>query len=417
MKNAIEVENLSKKYMIGEREKYLTLRDVAIKIAKAPINILSGKGFKKKDIFWALKDVNFTVKQGEVIGIIGRNGAGKSTLLKILSRITDPTHGIVRLNGRMSSLLEVGTGFHPELSGRDNIYLNGAILGMSKKEIDRKFDEIVEFSGVKRFLDTPVKRYSSGMQVRLAFSVAAHLEPDILIIDEVLAVGDADFQKKCLGKMDEVTKKDGRTILFVSHDMGAIRRICSRCILLDNGQIKMNGNTEEVVKEYLSGSLTQAGETPNIDEVEKRPGNKEWLIQEAKITNSRGIVSNSFYMGDDLLISLNIKNISSDNRPTIGLTLVREDGVRISNMIDVDSNYKASKNSKNISIRIPDNHLYPARYFISAWLGSSDGRDVYDHALNAIAFEVLNSGKYTTRQLPIGDGTVLLTPIWKDENN
>lgn len=252
MNNAVEVKNLSKRYTIGQKERYLTLRDLFVKAAKAPINLAKGKKFAKKEQFWALKDVNFEVKEGEVVGIIGRNGAGKSTLLKILSRITEPTEGEVKLNGRVSSLLEVGTGFHPELTGRENIYLNGAILGMRKKEIDEKFDEIVEFSGVEKFLDMPVKRYSSGMQVRLAFSIAAHLEPDILIIDEVLAVGDAEFQKKCLGKMDQVTKEAGRTILFVSHDMGAVQRLCKKTILLEDGKVVMYDETEKVVSYYMS---------------------------------------------------------------------------------------------------------------------------------------------------------------------
>ncbi len=252
MNNAVEVKNLSKRYTIGQRERYLTLRDMMVKAVKVPGNLARGKKFAKKEDFWALKDVNFTVKEGEAVGIIGRNGAGKSTLLKVLSRITEPTEGEVRLNGRVSSLLEVGTGFHPELTGRENIYLNGAILGMRKKEIDEKFDKIVEFSGVEKFLDMPVKRYSSGMQVRLAFSVAAHLEPDILIIDEVLAVGDAEFQKKCLGKMDQVTKEAGRTILFVSHDMGAVQRLCKKTILLEDGRVKMIGETADVIDEYIN---------------------------------------------------------------------------------------------------------------------------------------------------------------------
>lgn len=254
MNNAVEVKNLSKRYTIGQKERYLTLRDLFVKAAKAPINLAKGKKFAKKEQFWALKDINFEVKEGEVVGIIGRNGAGKSTLLKILSRITEPTEGEVRLNGRVSSLLEVGTGFHPELTGRENIYLNGAILGMRRREIDEKFDEIVEFSGVEKFLDMPVKRYSSGMQVRLAFSIAAHLEPDILIIDEVLAVGDAEFQKKCLGKMDQVTKEAGRTILFVSHDMGAVQKLCKRTLLIEDGHIVFDGDTNIAINKYLQES-------------------------------------------------------------------------------------------------------------------------------------------------------------------
>lgn len=254
----IEVKNLGKKYNIGHRQGgYLTLRDVLTNVFKKPWLLFRKR--VSKEGFWALKDVNFSIEKGEVVGIIGANGAGKSTLLKILSQITTPSEGEVRIEGRVGSLLEVGTGFHPELTGRENIFLNGAILGMSKKEIQKKFDEIVAFSGVEKFLETPVKYYSSGMYVRLAFAVAAHLEPDILIIDEVLAVGDAEFQKKCLGKMDDITKKEGRTILFVSHNMGAIRQLCQRCVLLEKGEVKMIGKTEEVIANYVdNGGLNQS---------------------------------------------------------------------------------------------------------------------------------------------------------------
>ncbi|MEK7116759.1 MAG: ABC transporter ATP-binding protein [Patescibacteria group bacterium] len=255
-KPIIEIRNISKKYNIAhQRGGYVALRDVLMNVLKSPFYFLKSKakqvaGFEKKEEFWALKDVNFSVQKGEVVGIIGANGAGKSTLLKILSQITPPTEGEIILRGRVGSLLEVGTGFHPELTGRENIFLNGAILGMKKKEIAQKFDEIVEFAGIGKFLDTPVKYYSSGMYVRLAFSVAAYMEPDILIIDEVLAVGDAEFQKKCLGKMEEITKEEGRTILFVSHNMEAIRRMCSHCILLDKGKITFKGNTGDTLSAY-----------------------------------------------------------------------------------------------------------------------------------------------------------------------
>ena len=256
MKPIIEIKNISKKYNIThQRGGYIALRDVLMGIIKSPFSFLKTKarqvvGFEKKEEFWALKDISFNVNRGEVVGIIGANGAGKSTLLKILSQITPPTEGEIILRGRVGSLLEVGTGFHPELTGRENIFLNGAILGMKKREIAKKFDEIVEFAGIGKFLDTPVKYYSSGMYVRLAFSVAAHMEPDILIIDEVLAVGDAEFQKKCLGKMSEITKKEGRTILFVSHNLEAIRKMCSHCILLDKGKIAFKGNTEDTLAVY-----------------------------------------------------------------------------------------------------------------------------------------------------------------------
>lgn len=257
---AIRVENLSKRYRIGQREPYRALRDVLARGFAAPFRA-AALAFRRTPAatvdasvtnrhFWALKDVSFEVKKGEVIGIIGRNGAGKSTLLKILSRITEPTEGYAEIHGRVGSLLEVGTGFHPELTGRENIYLNGAILGMKKHEIDRKFDEIVAFAEIEKFIDTPVKYYSSGMYVRLAFAVAAHLEPEILLVDEVLAVGDAAFQKKCLGKMGDVAK-EGRAVLFVSHNMAAIQNLCSIVYLFEQGQVITSGNPTDVIGRYL----------------------------------------------------------------------------------------------------------------------------------------------------------------------
>ncbi|MCR4313205.1 MAG: ABC transporter ATP-binding protein [Candidatus Roizmanbacteria bacterium] len=257
MKPIIEIKNIGKKYNIThQRGGYIALRDILTNILKNPFKFAKHKakqavGLVKKEEFWALQDINLDIHKGEIIGIIGANGAGKSTLLKILTGITPPAEGEVIMRGKVASLLEVGTGFHPELTGRENIFLNGAILGMTKKEIARKFDEIVAFSGIEKFLDTPVKYYSSGMYVRLAFSVAAHMEPDILLVDEVLAVGDAEFQKKCLGKMEEVTQEKGRTILFVSHNMAAIQRLCQKTILLENGKLKKVGETEQVIKYYL----------------------------------------------------------------------------------------------------------------------------------------------------------------------
>jgi lipopolysaccharide transport system ATP-binding protein len=253
---AIRIRGLGKKYAIGgPQERYLTFRDAIVKSVKAPFKRLTQKGYDEPtNEFWALKDVSFDVHKGEVVGIIGRNGAGKSTLLKILSRITTPTEGEVDIYGRVGSLLEVGTGFHPELTGAENIFLSGSILGMKKTEIEQKFDEIVKFSEIEKFIDTPVKRYSSGMYVRLAFAVAAHLDPEILIVDEVLAVGDASFQKKCLGKMGDVAK-EGRTVLFVSHNMKAVQNLCTRTIWINNGIIQKNGNTAEVVETYLKNSL------------------------------------------------------------------------------------------------------------------------------------------------------------------
>lgn len=263
MKPIIEIRGVGKKYDIAhERGKYVALRDVLTGIAKRPFAFLAHKtkqvtGFAAKEEFWALRDINLTINKGEIVGIIGANGAGKSTLLKILTGITPPTEGEIIMRGRVASLLEVGTGFHPELTGRENIFLNGAILGMKGKEIADKFDEIVAFAGIEKFLDTPVKHYSSGMYVRLAFSVAAHMEPDILLVDEVLAVGDAEFQKKCMGKIEEVTSKDGRTILFVSHNLSAIQRLCKTSVVLTKGIVGFVGDTKEAINFYTEHQTNQ----------------------------------------------------------------------------------------------------------------------------------------------------------------
>jgi lipopolysaccharide transport system ATP-binding protein len=280
-RTTISVENLGKEYVIGGREKGSeTFREMIVSAAAAPFRRLKGLSgnVASEERIWALKDVSFDVKEGEVVGIIGRNGAGKSTLLKVLSRITAPTEGRVKISGRVSSLLEVGTGFHPELTGRENIYLNGAILGMSREEIIRKFDDIIEFSGVEKFLDTPVKRYSSGMSVRLAFAVAAHLEPDILIVDEVLAVGDAEFQRKCLGKMDDVARS-GRTVLFVSHNMPAVEGLCPRCLLLECGRVVDDGATVQVLSTYYRAQRATERNVGDLISHRGRPAEVERLMK------------------------------------------------------------------------------------------------------------------------------------------
>ena len=287
-KSIITVENLSKSYILQHQDakNYTTLRDnIAEKIKRvfAPAN---QNGFQRSEEFWALKEVSFDIKQGDRVGIIGRNGAGKSTLLKVLSRIVAPTKGKITINGRVASLLEVGTGFHPELSGRENIFLNGSILGMSKSEIQKKFDEIVAFSEVEKFLDTPVKRYSSGMYVRLAFAVSAHLEPEILIVDEVLAVGDAEFQKKCLGKMKDVSG-EGRTVLFVSHNMAAISSLCLNTIVMRNGRLVEMGPTDKIINTYLHGGEKNTGETSDDSPAGT---NAKLKIRSVKILNKEGSV-------------------------------------------------------------------------------------------------------------------------------
>jgi ABC-type polysaccharide/polyol phosphate transport system ATPase subunit len=271
MSIAIDVDRLSKRYLLGEREAYGALRDTLARALRAPLRWINGRAARAsavRESIWALENVSFDIRQGEIIGVVGRNGSGKSTLLKILSRITEPTSGRAEIRGRVGSLLEVGTGFHPELTGRENVFVNGAILGMRRAEIRRKFDEIVSFSGIEQFIDTPVKHYSSGMQMRLAFSVAAHLQPQILLIDEVLAVGDAAFQRKCLGKMDDVSR-DGRTVVFVSHQMNQLRRLCGRCLWLDSGRVVNMGPTAELLNRY-EASFMEASSSPA--DVQRSPG-------------------------------------------------------------------------------------------------------------------------------------------------
>jgi len=333
---AIKVENLSKLYQLGEISTGTLSRDLYRwwagvrgredpyqKIGQA--NDRATKG--TSDFVWALQDISFEVKKGEILGIIGRNGAGKSTLLKILSRVTKPTAGRIRVRGRMASLLEVGTGFHPELTGRENIFLNGAILGMRKDEIRRKLDEIVDFAGVERYLDTPVKRYSSGMYVRLAFAVAAHLEPEILVVDEVLAVGDAEFQKKCLGKMKDVSENDGRTVLFVSHNMDAIQKLCSRGLLLGQGTVMALGSTDDVLHKYLNeGAASESffQLTP--------PSDTYQLLGEAislTVENDQRQLANEVPLGDPFNIRIQFKLHRSVPHFIIGLGISSQMGISV----------------------------------------------------------------------------------------
>jgi lipopolysaccharide transport system ATP-binding protein len=313
--NAIEVINLSKRYRIGfEKRARETFAEVISDWITQPfrnfrrlrnLTQFEQDNQEERDIIWALRDVSFEIQPGEVIGVIGKNGAGKSTLLKILSRITYPTHGIVKLNGRVSSLLEVGTGFHPELTGRENVYLNGTILGMTKYEIDRKFDEIVEFSGIRKFIDTPVKFYSSGMGVRLAFSVAAHLEPEILLIDEVLSVGDAAFQKKSLGKMEEVSKQ-GRTVLFVSHNMGAVRSLCTRGLLLESGNLTLDDNVDAVINTYLSSKDVSSSGRLAWSEADA-PQDKELILFGIDLISESGEVKTAFQIDEGFEIKIHYR--------------------------------------------------------------------------------------------------------------
>ena len=299
---AIQVKNLSKRYRIGVHERYGTLRESLMTALKSPFLQLRriGKPIPEEETIWALQDVSLEVKEGEALGIIGRNGAGKTTLLKILSRITDPTKGRVVLKGRVASLLEVGTGFHPELTGKENIYLNGAILGMNRNEINRRFDEIVAFAEIEKFLDTPVKRYSSGMYMRLAFAVAAHLDPEILLVDEVLAVGDIAFQKKCLGRMGEVAN-EGRTVLFVSHNMAAVEKLCQRGLVLDKGEIRYIGSQSEAITEYLKDI---AGNRVSLVKRHDRIGSGDVKVLGIEVRDERGNRLDTVMSGQDVDIYL-----------------------------------------------------------------------------------------------------------------
>lgn len=334
---ALKIENLSKQYRLGYvgtqslkddlKRRWYKMRgkeDPFLKVGETNNRTIKGSS----DYVWALKDVNFEVRQGEVLGIIGKNGAGKSTLLKLLSKVTGPTTGQIKVDGRIASLLEVGTGFHPELTGKENIFLNGAILGMTKAEIKKKFDEIVDFAGVERYIDTPVKRYSSGMYVRLAFAVAAYLEPEILIVDEVLAVGDIEFQKKAIGKMKDISNEAGRTVLFVSHNMGSIKNISTRGILLQNGRIKTMGNIDDVLDDYLkSGDVTMKKEAGEIDD---RSGTQAITFSALNFENTRGEDADSVFCGDDLILNFKLKvNKCPVNKINIGFSIHNAWGDRL----------------------------------------------------------------------------------------
>lgn len=413
----VEVKNLSKKYKIGERQGYVALRDVLMNIVKSPARwfgskVKSSLGKESVDDFWALKNVNFNVEQGEILGIIGRNGAGKSTLLKILSQITPPTTGEIKLRGRVGSLLEVGTGFHPELTGRENIYLNGSILGMRKKEIEKKFDEIVEFSGIGKFLDTPVKRYSSGMYVRLAFSVAAHLEPDILIIDEVLAVGDTEFQKKCLGKMEDVTKKEGRTVLFVSHNMAAVQQLCSKTIFLENGQVKSIGDTSKIINEYINDATA----IKNSQQVFHPDKTKAIAFTKIWTTDKNGNITNHINCDDEFRIWLEF-NV---NQPTdmVEISLSLKNSSR-ANILFTSLSDSCGKNFYNFnkpgtyvsSALIKGNFLMPDNYLvrISAHLRNTRDIDLYEDAFNLVIKETGNSV-----MAPYGSSGIYLSAVLSD---
>jgi len=387
----IRASNIGKKYSINhkQREKYVTIRDLLyerLRRLKQPSFKSQNRSGSQREIFWALKDVSFEVKQGEVVGIIGRNGAGKSTLLKTLSRIVEPTEGEFFLKGRVSSLLEVGTGFHPELTGRENIFLNGAILGMTRRQINKKLDEIIDFSEVSKFIDTPVKRYSSGMYVRLAFAVAAHLEPDILIVDEVLAVGDMAFQKKCLGKIGDVASS-GRTVLFVSHDMNSIETLTSRCILLNSGKIELDDTTRKTVSKYFSSTeLTHC--TNKIRDWPQRFGSGLARIVSLNVSTKEGEKKTVFNPMEAIRITVGIE-FYEKLKADIGIVIEtdREYPLFTSHLSD-SSPVEEVLGYKEFSVLLSPNHLKRGNYKISISTFSKDLIDFYDVTYHLPAFEV-----------------------------
>lgn len=410
---AILIENLSKQYRLGVigtktlsndiNRWWAKLRggpDPALKIGLE--NKLSTSG---GDFIWALQEINLEISRGDIVGIIGKNGAGKSTLLKILSRVTTPTYGKIKMEGRVASLLEVGTGFHEELTGRENIFLNGSIMGMTKREIKSRFDEIVDFSGVNKYIDTPVKRYSSGMYVRLAFAVAAHLEPEILIVDEVLAVGDVEFQKKAIGKMKEVSSGHGRTVLFVSHNMSAIQNLCSRAILLANGKIKFQGSPIDTIDNYLKLNEKEF-ENNNLDTIH-REGIGEIIVSEISIQNQ-----NQVKVGSDLLMTVTLKNNTSKTLKGIHLDIGLDNilGNRVAHLSTRTLNKLITviaKKELKLLFKVDHLPLIPGRYGLTIYCESNG--QTQDWIKNAFSFDIENADFYHTGKLPpANQGSILL---------
>lgn len=414
---AIKVENLSKAYRLGEIGTGTISRDLERWFAKirgredpflkvGETNDRTKRG--NSDVVWSLRDINFEIKQGDAVGIIGRNGAGKSTLLKILSRVTSPSTGKISGKGRIASLLEVGTGFHPELTGRENIFLNGAILGMRKREIQRKFDEIVDFAGVDRYVDTPVKRYSSGMYVRLAFAVAAHLESEILIVDEVLAVGDVDFQKKCLGKMDEVSNGHGKTVLFVSHNMAALDSLCKSALLLKNGQLEDFNITSEVIKRYLEEKSTSL--TPQ--NIKNRKGNGKIRIEHLICLDDHGSITTQFKTGDTISVQVTLNKRSENLVFNAVASLYNQNELLITNFSNIYSGQSFSPNSECFSFRF-ECTLMPGKYYLNIALLEKGGisSEILDKIEQYFIFEIVDGNPYKTGLTP-NAGLVVTKPIW-----
>jgi lipopolysaccharide transport system ATP-binding protein len=416
---AIRVEHLGKQYQLGGQQlRYATFREALLQTAGAPLRWLKGERRARPTTFWALEDVSFEVKHGEAVGVIGRNGAGKSTLLKILSRITSPTRGRVDIYGRVGSLLEVGTGFHPELTGRENIFLNGAILGMTRNEIMRKFDEIVAFAEIEKFLDTAVKFYSSGMYVRLAFAVAAHLEPEILVVDEVLAVGDAEFQKKSLGKMGDVTK-EGRTVLFVSHNMGAIQSFCTRSILLQEGKIAFDGTSEKAIQTY-GGSWTKHAPKIWFNQVKSRSGSGEIRTTYFYIKDEAGNPAITVCNGKKCTLVIGYE-VKDPYRSLNGIAATINVRSELGSYVFYHHNLLTGQPFDNIHgkgefcLTIPRLPLSEGGYFIDIAISTERGRTVLDLLFSEAHFDVVAGDFFGTGFEYLGGihSTVLVEGDWR----
>lgn len=406
MTHSLKIQGLSKRYRLGRTQRDQMLRERLVEMVKRPFG-----GMRETESIWALRDVSFDADEGEVIGIIGRNGAGKSTLLKILSKITYPTSGEVKVNGRVASLLEVGTGFHDELTGRENIYLNGSILGMRKREVEERFDAIVEFSGVEQFIDTQIKHYSSGMRLRLGFAVAAHLEPDVLIVDEVLAVGDAGFQKKCIQAMEGL-RKTGRTVLFVSHNLAAVENLCSRGIWIDTGKIRMDGEAKEVIMAYMSTFAGEQASRFDLSGTENRMGSGEVRYTRLEYLSPDGTPCAIIRSGDGLVLRFHYRAEKTISDPSFGVQLFTEMGTLITECgpwIQGIHIPKVGPGDGYIDLAIESLNLIPGRYSFSLWITGQGGKPVYDGDVRA-SFEVDVSDVYKSGRMLDGRFGIVYFP-------
>ena len=414
---AIEVQDIAKKYRInhgvfGKRPIGQRIGNV---MRTAMRNLRQGAALGNVEDFWALKNINFTVNDGEVVGIIGRNGAGKSTLLKILTRITQPTTGRAVIRGRVGSLLEVGTGFHSELTGRENVFLNASILGMKRWETKARFDQIVDFSGVEKFLDTPVKRYSSGMKVRLAFAVAAHLDLEIMLVDEVLSVGDAEFQNKCMGKIDDVAQT-GRTIIFVSHNMMSVEHLCARTILLNGGRVVADGETKEVVGRYFDLFSTLENGRQLLDNADERPGTGDARIASVELRSLSGSPLNRVAMGEGFSVRINVLARNPIARAFIAIGIDSVEGARLSTLVSYDTHGMAFELPTDrlvcIECRLPSVNIAPGRWVRSCSLHRAAGREMLDSVERPVSFDVTSTDVYGTGQALRGENLVFFHPEW-----